>query len=538
MTHQTDRDEELSVTTVRDAVFDVLQRHHVDRIFANPGSTEVELLTDLPGEIEFVLALHEGSVLGLATGHAIAADAPAVALLHTTAGFGNAVGGLATARTNRAPVVLIVGQQDRRHLAAAPFLAGRLAGLAGDYPVSVQEPPRAGDVPGAIARALHAATLRKGPAVVIVPMDDWHEPADDVRAPAARRIETASTIDAAAVVEIGDILDGAHRPALVLGSLADDPRTWAAVDRLATALDADVWQAAYSYRMGFDQTSPRFAGHLPPARAQLRGALDGYDTVLVLGTHAFRQYLYDSGDFVGADTRVVVLSEDDDEVIRSDAELAVLAPVAAAAEALADRVAVRPPTDRVAPSRPEPEELAGTGPIRPESLFRALAERLPAESTYFEESPSNRRELLAQVPVRAPFGFLTASMGGLGFALPGSVGVRMARPDRPVVAVIGDGASLYNVQALWTAARYGVGVLVIVMSNGGYRVMDRLAHKAGATPPWPDFEEVSLATLAEGLGCSARRVTEAGDLLEVLDEVIPTLGERTEPLLLDVSVTH
>lgn len=523
-------------TTVRDAVFDVLQAHNVNRIFANPGSTEVDLLTDLPEGIEFVLALHEGSVLGMATGHAMATDTPALALLHTTAGFGNAVGGLATARTNRAPVVLLVGQQDRRHLAASPFLAGQLSGLAGAYPVAVEEPVRAGDVPGAVARALHAAVVRRGPVVVIVPMDDWHVAADEVRAPAARRLERGTTVDPEAVREIVAALDGAKRPALVLGALADDPRTWEAVDLLAETLDADVWQSAYSYRMGFDQTSPRFAGHLPPARTQLRAALDGHDVVLVLGTHAFRQYLYDSGDFVGPDTRVLVVTDDDDEAFRSDAELAVIAPVAAAAEALAAGVAPRNPAQRTAPvvQAMEPE----AGPIRPAYLFRCLAERLPAESTYFEESPSNRRDLLAQVPVRAPFGFLTASMGGLGFALPGSVGVRMARPDRPVVAIIGDGASLYNIQALWTAARYGVGVLVIVMSNGGYRVMDRLAHNAGATPPWPDFEDISIASIAEGLGCPARRITEATELVEVLDAITPTLSGRTEPLLLDVAVIH
>ena len=68
---------------------------------------------------------------------------PALVLLHTTAGLGNAVGALATARVNRAPLVVLVGQQDRRHLAAEPFLAGKLEGLAGDYPVWVDQPARA-----------------------------------------------------------------------------------------------------------------------------------------------------------------------------------------------------------------------------------------------------------------------------------------------------------------------------------------------------------------------------------------------------------
>src|SRR3954462_5849804 len=177
------------MTTVRDATFDVFRRFGMTTIFANPGSTEISFLTGLPDDLRFVLALHEGSVVGIATGHATARERPALVNLHTTAGLGNAVGALATARTNRVPLVVIVGQQDRRHLAHRPFLAGDLEGLAGDYPVWVHQPVRAQDVPGAGARAWHEATDGRGPALVIVPSDDWAAPAEDVplTAPAVLR---------------------------------------------------------------------------------------------------------------------------------------------------------------------------------------------------------------------------------------------------------------------------------------------------------------------------------------------------------------
>ena len=89
--------------TVRDAVFDVLAEHGVSRMFANPGSTEVDFLTDLPPDVDFVLALHEGAVVGMATGEAIASARPSLALLHTTAGYGNGVGAIATARPAAGP---------------------------------------------------------------------------------------------------------------------------------------------------------------------------------------------------------------------------------------------------------------------------------------------------------------------------------------------------------------------------------------------------------------------------------------------------
>src|SRR5918995_5187663 len=149
--------------TVRDATFDVFRRRGLTTLFANPGSTEVPFLAGLPDDLRFVLALHEGSVIGLATGFAIGRGEPALALLHTTAGLGNAVGAIATARVNRAPIVILVGQQDRRHLVFEPFLAGRLAGLAGDYPVWVDQPVRPQDVPGAIGRACNEAATARGP---------------------------------------------------------------------------------------------------------------------------------------------------------------------------------------------------------------------------------------------------------------------------------------------------------------------------------------------------------------------------------------
>ena len=151
----------------------------------------------------------------MATGWAIGRDEPALVLLHTTAGLGNAVGALATARVNRAPLVVLVGQQDRRHLAHEPFLAGRLEGLAGTYPVSVEQPVRPQELPGAIDRAWHAATTRRGPALVVVPMDDWLAPAADEgdQPAAAGTVLRAAAADPAAVDALVALLDAAERPA-------------------------------------------------------------------------------------------------------------------------------------------------------------------------------------------------------------------------------------------------------------------------------------------------------------------------------------
>jgi len=522
--------------TVRDAAFDVLRRHGLTTMFANPGSTEVPLLTDLPDDLHFVLALHEGSVVGAATGWAIARREPALVLLHTTAGLGNAVGALATARVNRAPLVVLVGQQDRRHLVQEPFLAGRLEGLAGDYPVRVETPPRAQDLPGAIGRAVHAARLERGPALVIVPMDDWAQPADDLPVPAPTTLRRAIGVDPEAVGEMAALVDAADAPALVVGAGADDPATWQALTTLAERMRCPVWQESFGGRAGFPQDHPQFAGHLPPGRGQLREVLAPYDLVLAVGAPMLRQSGYEPGPLVGDGTRLAIVTDDASEAQRAPVELAVLAPLPAFCDSLA--AAVRPraqgsaiPARRVAPQPPADGEQ-----LRAAQVLAAIAERLPAHAVLVEETPSSRPDLHALVPARQSLGFLSAAMGGLGFALPAAVGVRMAAPERPVVAIVGDGSSIYQIQALWTAVHYGVGALFIVMANGRYAVMDELADKHGGKPSWPAFAEVSVSGLAQSLGCPARRVTDWPALLDELDTLLPTLEHRTEPLLLEVAV--
>jgi benzoylformate decarboxylase len=527
----------VAVPTVREATFDVWREYGLTSIFANPGSTEIKLLTDLPGDFRFVLALHEGSVVGMATGWAIGRGEPALAILHTTAGLGNAVGALATARVNRAPLVVVVGQQDRRHLASEPFLAGRLRGLAGDYPVWVDQPVRPQDVPGAIARAYHEAVAGSGPALVIVPMDDWLA---DAGAPgeraAPRRVVRARAADEAAVSELAALVSAAKAPALVVGAGADDPETWRALVALADRLVCPVWQESFSARAGFPQDHPLFAGHLPADRIRLRETLAAHDVVLVLGSPVFRQYPFIPGPFVNAGTTVAMVSGDPAEVHRSTADLAVLAEVGPVCSELARIVPTREGAPPAVPALPDPPAPPAAGePLRAGHVFAAIAGRIPRNAIVIEESPSSRPELLVRLPARESLGSLSPAMGGLGFAMPAAIGLRMARPDRPVVAIVGDGSSLYSIQSLWSAVQYRAGALFVVLANGGYAIMDRLAEQAGGSAPWPGFA-VDVAGLARAFGCEARTIGDHEDLLRVLDDVVPGLADRHEPLLLEIAV--
>jgi len=356
------------------------------------------------------------------------------------------------------------------------------------------------------------------------------------------------------IAELAVALSAASSPALVVGAGSDDADSWRALTTLAERLDAPVWQEAFGGRAGFPQDHPLFAGHLPAARTGLRKALARHDVVLTVGAPVFRQYHYDTGRLTEPGTRLLLISDDPDEINRAPVELAVLAQPAAACAALVDHLPPRRATDRAPldqsalhqralhrPHRPAPP--GADGPLEPAQVFVALADRLPRDAVLVEESPSSRPDLQALVPARAPLGFLSAAMGGLGFGLPAAIGVRLARPARPVVAVLGDGSTLYAVQALWSAAHYGVGVLAIVLANGRYAIMDHLAQTASGvdTPlrdaaPWPAFDEVSVGGLATAFGCPTRRVANHQELIAALDEILPSLATRTEPLVLEVAV--
>jgi benzoylformate decarboxylase len=371
-----------------------------------------------------------------------------------------------------------------------------------------------------------------------LPSSDWAEPLDDAWAgPAAPdRLLHGQAVDPISIDALADLVAAADAPVLVVGAGLDSPEGWAGATALAERLACPVWQDTFSSRAGFPQDHGLFAGHLPWQRSALRETFAGNDLVLAAGTLAFRLYLYDGGPLVTPGTRVAVVSDDPEDVQRSRCDLAVLASPGDACAQLAARMPQREGIVE-AIQRPAAERPPAQGkPLRAVHVLDALATRLPHDGILVEESPSTRPEMLRRIAVRSPLGFVAVANGALGFGLSSAIGLRLALPERPVVALLGDGSTMYTVQALWTAASYGVGVVVIVIANGRYAVMDELAQVHGAPGAWPSFGSLELGTIATGMGCAALRIATYDELVSALDETMPTLRTRKEPLLLDVRV--
>src|SRR2546423_344507 len=185
------------MATVREATYDLLRRHGMTTIFGNPGSTELPMLADFPDDFRYVLGLQEAVVVGIADGFAQAGGRPAFVNLHTAPGVGNAMGAIFNAQANHSPLVITAGNQARSLMTLQANLTNRDATRMPHPLVKWSyEPPRAEDVPHAIARAVHSATLPpKGPAFVSIPMDDW---AADVDAGAVSHASGRFVVGAAA----------------------------------------------------------------------------------------------------------------------------------------------------------------------------------------------------------------------------------------------------------------------------------------------------------------------------------------------------
>src|SRR5689334_3788563 len=233
------------MATVKDATYELLRAHGIDTIFGNPGSTELPMLAGFPGDFRYVLGLQESVVVGMADGFAQASGKPGFVNLHTAPGMGNAMGGIFNAQANHSPLVITAGQQARSLMTLQANLTNRDA-VRMPHPLVKwsYEPPRAQDVPHALARAIHLAALPpKGPVFVSLPMDDWAEEVDAgaVAHQTARTVGGRAVADPAAVHLLAQRLASASNPVFVAGPDIDASGGWDAAVAVVERAGLPVW---------------------------------------------------------------------------------------------------------------------------------------------------------------------------------------------------------------------------------------------------------------------------------------------------------
>lgn len=506
-----------NTVTVREAIIDLMRRFGMTTVFANPGSTELPLFRNFPSDFRYVLGLQEATVVGMADGFAQATRNASFVNLHSAAGVGNAMGNIFTAYKNRTPIVITAGQQARSILPFDPFLASSQATeLPKPYVKWSIEPARAEDVPQAVARAYYLAMMPpRGPVLVSIPVDDWDQSAQLI---APRIVSTEIRPQPSVLDVIGTALDASERPAMVVGGAVDRDHAWNQVVALAERHNARVWAAPMSGRCSFPEDHRLFAGFLPAMREKIVALLGGHDAIFAIGAPAFAYHIEGAGPHIPEGASLFQITDDPDTAAWTPVGTTAVGSIRLGLEDLLARPAR---SDRPEPPRRAPKPFVQpTAPMTVAYALQTLAEVREPNDIVVEEAPSARPIMQRYLPMTRSETFYTMDSGGLGYGMPAAVGIALAKRSARVIGLIGDGSSLYSVQALWTAAQLKLPITFVILNNGRYAALQDFAPVFGFSATdvvqGTDLPGLDFPALATGMGCTARRVSQASELRDVL----------------------
>ncbi len=538
-----------------------LLAHGVEHIFGNPGTTEspiLDALLDYP-RLRYIVALHEGVALGAASYHAQATGRPAVVNVHVAPGLGNSLGMLYNALKARAPLVVTAGQQDTRLRLRGPVLGHDLVAMAAPLTKWSVQVERADELALIMHRAVKIATdPPAGPVFVALPIDVMEQETD--QGPLAPgRLHRAPAPDPAGVAEAAALLLGGRRPVIVAG----DDAAPAAAELLALAerLGAAVWCEGIRARQVVPSRHPNFRLSLPFDAVAIRRALDEADVVLLVGGPFFEEVWYAPGSPLPPGAAAIHVETSPERLAHNlpvtvglvsepRAALAALwsAVEREAGDAFRAAAAARNEVLRALKAQDAQAQRAraakrwDSAPISMPRLMAEVESALPDDAIVVDEAITAGPDLARTIQFERAGDYVGARGGGIGQALPGAIGIKLARPDRPVVALSGDGSAMYSIQALWTAAHHDLAIAFVILNNREYRIlkhnMDTYRQRFGAKPDrgYPNMDLVSpdlgFVDIARGLGVEGMRVGHPAELRPALGRA---LGAG-RPFLLDVAI--
>jgi benzoylformate decarboxylase len=528
----------MTTVTVRQAVHEIMAFHGMTTIFGNPGSNELPFLKDLPAR--YILGLHEATVVAMADGHSMITNRPTLINLHAASGTGNGLGALTNSAISKSKLVITAGQQVRDMIGPEVMLANVQAPrLAEPLVHQSLEPLSAHDVPRAFSQSVFAS--EHGPVYLSVPYDDWDAevPADRIDQ-LSRHVTSARTVDPTDVAELAQKLRAADSPVLVLGPEVDDERVWATTIALSEAFDLPVWAAPSLSRLPFPNQHPNFRGVLPAGIAPIGQILGLHDLALVIGAPVFRYHQWQPGQYLPETTELIQVGEDTAAAARAPFGDALVADPVQTLLALARSLDVAVPAAEPGPAAESgptraiaaPATSSTDGVLHPEEVFAGLRETMPRETRYVVESTSTNAAFWAQMNLELPGSYFFPASGGLGWGLPASMGVALADPIRPVVAIIGDGSAHYSISALRTAVEESIGVIIVLLRNGTYGALDWFADMLGVDKaPGLDLGEVDFVSIAAGYGMHAEHASSADGFDRALSEAIDRAGQGRASLI-------
>ena len=544
----------------RQAFVELLISEGVTHLFGNPGTTELPImqaLPDYPG-LKFILGLQESVVMGMADGYARASRQLTAVNVHVAPGLGNAMGALYNAKFSGSPVILTAGQQEQGHGLLEPLLYDDLTSMAAPLVKWSIEVTRLQDLPRIMRRAAKIAmTPPTGPVFISLPGDILNEIAE-IDMGQSVRIDHRVRPSDKSLDELANALLSAKNPVIISGQELSSQQAFVDASALASLLGAGVFQESVPFSATFPTSHPQYLGMLTRSQENVRKTLDPFDLVLCLGADLLRMSVYSPVEPLPNHSRVLHLSERSWELGKNyRTELALQANVCETLSVLLPLLRSRIDTKykeqaQIRAKALEQQNWAVTRnklttqvltqssmrPMSASTFVMHITNQLTPDVIVVEEALTSTQSLPQYLHQHYPDSFFGLASGGLGFAIPGAVGVSMAKPGRPVVAIVGDGSAMYGIQGLWSAAHFKLPITYVIANNKGYRIIkERLVSMQGSDRfIGMDMNDpaINYCQLAQSMGMGSIKVSDPADL----DAALKAGIQSGKPNLIEVVVSN
>ena len=546
--------------TGKHALMQQLAADGVRHIFGNPGTTEqpfIDVLQDYP-EVQFMLALHEGVAVSMADAYARLTRKPAFVELHVAPGLGNGLGMIHNAKVGQSPLVIYAGQSESHALFQEPHLSGPLVDMARPLCKWAYQVEHAHDIPQALRRANKIALdPPQGPVFLGIPMDVLDEEAD-VQIEPTPYTSWRSRPDREALSRAAELLLAARSPMIMAGDRVALSGAQPELVQLAELLGAPIFEN-YASEFNVPAAHPLNLGQISftGGPAPLRATLADCDVLLCVGAPVFQVIFPTVERVLPPATKLIQIDLVPWELNKNvPADVAMLADPKAALAELADLVAAGRSAAQAQAAKQRAAAAAqrstarherywehararwDAAPIIAPRLMTEIRDALPAGALVFQEAVSNQAHVVAALQPDAPEQLMNGRGGGIGPGLPGTLGAALARPDRKVLGICSDGAAMYAITALWTAAHHHIPAAFVMLNNASYRILKlNMIEYLGKVAEDRAFVGMDLADpplrfdlLAEAMGVPARRVERPEKLQPALREAVDHDG----PFLVDV----
>ncbi len=465
---------------VSEFLLQTLEKNGVTHIFGNPGTTEIPLVNacEKRGKIKYIIALSEVAAVPMADGYARATRSLGVVNLHVAPGLGNSMGALYTAGIAGTPLLVLVGGQDQRFLHTRPVLWGPLEKMAGSVCKAVFSLNTRHDAAANVKLALRAAlTPPYSPVALICPPDLLEQ--EIGAAPAMVNAARLSTLGAEAARSYARFLTTAKRPALIAAEDVHWSDGAADLETLANALGAPVYAAPYTGVLPVASSAACYAGYLPPSMKQLSDRLAAHDALFFIGGRGLRTTLYSEAElpqkmaWIGNDSSVLAPE--------GEFELARIADVGGALKEISGLIKDAVKKRAAGSLRPDTRlPAARAGMLHPSRAVHALLGQF-RDALWVDESGLSTSDVRQWMELNAGC-YLINGSGGIGWGLAAAVGAAIGQTKRQVVAIIGDGSTLYASEALWSAEHNRTKMLLVVLSNRRYTTLNEAATRLADGP--------------------------------------------------------